>query len=93
MCTSVNDNLSSGAVWRCTFSLLTSHQGDVCNVWPRQRERNLRLRGRLDLLLGENEALHMKVADLKVWMSNDTVAADRLPDEYRQSAAALMQCL
>jgi hypothetical protein len=34
-------------------------------VWS-QRERNLRLRGRLDLLLGENEALHMKVADLKV---------------------------
>jgi len=31
-----------------------------------QRERNLRLRGRLDLLLGENEELHMKVADLKV---------------------------
>ncbi len=30
-----------------------------------QRERNQRLRGRLDLLIGENEELHMKVADLK----------------------------
>ena len=35
-----------------------------------QRERNMRLRGRLDLLLGENEALHMKVADLKVLIIN-----------------------
>ena len=58
--------------------MLTSHQDDVCNVWPQQRERNLRLRGRLDLLLGENEALHMKVADLKVYISNHTVAASCL---------------
>lgn len=66
----------------CQYALsvcmLTSHQGNVCNVWPQQRERNLRLRGRLDLLLGENEALHMKVADLKVWMFSDSIAADRI---------------
>lgn len=30
-----------------------------------EKERNRRLRGRVDLLLGENEELHMKVADLK----------------------------
>ena len=31
-----------------------------------QRERNQRLRGRLDILLNENEELHAKVSDLKV---------------------------
>ena len=31
-----------------------------------QRERNQRLRGRVDLLLSENEELHVKVSDLKV---------------------------
>ena len=62
----------------CLSATLQIYQGDVCNVWPQQRERNLRLRGRLDLLLGENEALHMKVADLKVWMFNDSIAADPL---------------
>lgn len=33
----------------------------------------MRLRGRLDLLLGENEELHMKVADLKVGQLCDCV--------------------
>ena len=31
-----------------------------------QRERNQRLRGRVDLLLSENEELHNRLADLKV---------------------------
>jgi hypothetical protein len=35
----------------------------------------MRLRGRLDLLLGENEALHMKVADLKVLLSKHNITA------------------
>lgn len=39
-----------------------------------QRERNLRLRGRVDLLLGENEELHKKVSDLKVRITSAPVS-------------------
>lgn len=57
-----------------------------------ERERNLRLRGRLDLLLGENEELHMKVADLKGKAagpkSPSELAMSRALSEATQAAAA-----
>ena len=48
-----------------------------------QRERNQRLRGRLDILLNENEELHAKVSDLKVTL--DAARLCRCPPTQRRS--------
>eukprot|EP00208_Stichococcus_sp_RCC1054_P008925 CAMPEP_0206151132 /NCGR_PEP_ID=MMETSP1473-20131121/38662_1 /ASSEMBLY_ACC=CAM_ASM_001109 /TAXON_ID=1461547 /ORGANISM="Stichococcus sp, Strain RCC1054" /LENGTH=197 /DNA_ID=CAMNT_0053548669 /DNA_START=287 /DNA_END=880 /DNA_ORIENTATION=+ len=57
-----------------------------------ERERNLRLRGRVDLLLGENEELHKKVSDLKGKAqgprSPSELAMSRALSEATQAAAA-----
>jgi len=57
-----------------------------------ERERNQRLRGRVDLLLSENEELHMKIADLKARAqgprSPSELSMARALAEATQAAAA-----